>query len=671
MKKALSIPRKLILFLGLTLTSLVLITAIHLALQEDINTGGIFERQPLALNAYDLHDLGVVDVNNDQNLDIFTTNHSALQSLAINQGNAQFTEALAEYGLSQDAQTPGVEVSNINISMDQPGLYIYRRDRFRWNKQSADNVLVLAAHQPNNVDAPITGTLTLDSTASILNSNGFIANVQATKSPEGNTRSRIEFEASGEGELILETDLTALPTYLQLNEALPPNNVFLGTLKTHPLVNLFQLRWRDRHGIAWADINGDQQIDAFISRGGLKGNLDIVAAAADDPSAPETLSDELFSIKSAHAQSKTANSGITKNNCPARQTAWTDIDQDNKLDLYIVCGRGVPPLGNSPNQLYQQTNSNRFNNIATKQGIDFPEKGIFAWIDINNDSTADFIWATKETFRIFHNQNGQLELAQEIKNKGGQVKKLSITDFDMDDDLDIFVTRAQADTLLVNQNNQLTPTQPSNIGLPNKTLTANWVDYDNDGLIDFHSVPDGLFHQSANHTFQATHLLENNPRLSKLVSARCTWFDVNNDGHRDMLVNTSYRPWWLRIIGALPGLDVPDPRNSEAALYTNQIDNGNSWLEINLQGISGNSSAIGAQVSIENKHGIQGLNVGHAEGAHFSQGHHRLYFGLGKQKTIDTLKVLWPDGQQETLENVAANELITITQTTNEQLSQP
>mgnify|MGYP001799565723 FL=1 len=117
-------------------------------------------------------------------------------------------------------------------------------------------------------------------------------------------------------------------------------------------------------------------------------------------------------------------------------------------------------------------------------------------------------------------------------------------------------------------------------------------------------------------------------------------------------------------------MEIPEPRNTEVALYTNQINNGNSWLAINLQGSSNNVSAIGAQASLENKYGQQQLDVGHAEGSHFSQGHHRLYFGLGAQANVDTLKIVWPDGQKEEVKDITGKELITITQKTEETVTQ-
>ena len=43
--------------------------------------------------------------------------------------------------------------------------------------------------------------------------------------------------------------------------------------------------------------------------------------------------------------------------------------------------------------------------------------------------------------------------------------------------------------------------------------------------------------------------------------------------------------------------------------------------------------------------------VGQAEGSHYSQGHYRLYFGLGPHERPSALTIHWPDGYvQEILE---------------------
>src|SRR5262249_36497577 len=72
---------------------------------------------------------------------------------------------------------------------------------------------------------------------------------------------------------------------------------------------------------------------------------------------------------------------------------------------------------------------------------------------------------------------------------------------------------------------------PTSIGLPGASATASWVDYDNDGLVDLHAVPQGLFRQRRDHTFEATGLLALPPQ--KYMAAIVNWADFDNDGRRD------------------------------------------------------------------------------------------------------------------------------------------
>jgi hypothetical protein len=87
---------------------------------------------------------------------------------------------------------------------------------------------------------------------------------------------------------------------------------------------------------------------------------------------------------------------------------------------------------------------------------------------------------------------------------------------------------------------------PATKGLPRESATAGWVDFDNDGLPDLHAVPQGLFRQRRDHTFESTALLELPSR--KYMAAIVNWADFDNDGQRDVLIalleNFSFWTWW-------------------------------------------------------------------------------------------------------------------------------
>ena len=69
-----------------------------------------FKAQPFEIADFGLFDLGVVDMNNDDRLDIFTANHSGPQSLLLNNGSGKFTDVYALWKMDQDHQFPGLAV---------------------------------------------------------------------------------------------------------------------------------------------------------------------------------------------------------------------------------------------------------------------------------------------------------------------------------------------------------------------------------------------------------------------------------------------------------------------------------------------------------------------------------------------------------------------------------
>jgi hypothetical protein len=86
---------------------------------------------------------------------------------------------------------------------------------------------------------------------------------------------------------------------------------------------------------------------------------------------------------------------------------------------------------------------------------------------------------------------------------------------------------------------------------------------------------------------------------------------------------------------------------------------GNSWLEVDLVGPEASPNGVGARVAATFDGRILVREVGHAEGGTRSNGHFRLYFGLGAADSVD-LDVRWPDGRRQSLADVAPGRRMTV-----------
>jgi hypothetical protein len=234
--------------------------------------------------------------------------------------------------------------------------------------------------------------------------------------------------------------------------------------------------------------------------------------------------------------------------------------------------------------------------------------------------------------------------------------KLTVSDYDADGDLDLFAASSEGNALLVNDGGRYSIVDPTTVGLPATGLTANWVDYDNDGLADLHVVPGKLYRQLQDQAFEPMELLEN--ESSRVREAVGAWFDADNDGTRDLLMGMrariSVRDWaWNRIFERKPepGWRLTAYRNVGAS---------NHWLQIKLVGPAENRQAIGAHVEVVTPDGVQFQKLGQADGSHYSQGHYRMYFGLGASGDVVSVKVFWPDGHVEEIADPAADQLLVI-----------
>ncbi|MDJ0573339.1 MAG: CRTAC1 family protein [Pleurocapsa sp. MO_192.B19] len=609
-----------------------------------------FTYSPILTNVKALFDLGVVDINSDNFLDIFTSNHSDKQYLLLGEGSGKFTDnAISQFGLDQQPEFPGLEPSGDPL-IKASGLYIF------WQGRN----LVIKNYHTDKIDS-LSGSIDLSAPMEVIQESSYTVEIKEDQLSTGATASTTKFTAqSHDGRLVLGPFNQAIPISFKLNDHMPLEQVYIGNQRVNPKSHDFVFYLRDRHGMAWADLDGKGMIDVFAVRGGLRARMKTL---------PERYTDELlFNHDGLHYEESADRSGIIKDGCPALQTAWVDYDNDSLLDLYTVCFKPARSTESDyPNQLYRQQSEGKFLNVAADVNLDIPNGGSFVWLDADRDGDLDFFWVDSEAFWLYVNQSGKFEPQLIGSNPGnvtekfGDSNKLTISDYDADGYLDIFFASSKGNALLTNTDGTYKVVKPTEMGLPARGLTANWVDYDNDGLMDLHVVPGGLYRQHQDHLFEATHLLES--KSAALVEAISTWFDANNDGSRDLLIatkhNYSYKEIFNKIFSKIFQKSLIKDSISTLVLYPN-IGATNHWLEIKLVGPRGNRPAIGAQVEVVTPNGVQLQAVGQSEGSHFSQGHYRLYFGLGQHQNVDSIKVFWSDGYVQELKNIPSDQLLTL-----------
>ena len=91
------------------------------------------------------------------------------------------------------------------------------------------------------------------------------------------------------------------------------------------------------------------------------------------------------------------------------------------------------------------------------------------------------------------------------------------------------------------------------------------------------------------------------------------------------------------------------------------LGNSNNWLQIQLVGTVSQTSGTGAVVEIE----VGGVSQRRVQdgGVHFrAQDMQRLHFGIGQASVIDQIDIRWPSGMLQNLQNVAANQILTVTE---------
>ncbi|MCU0962735.1 MAG: CRTAC1 family protein [Pirellulaceae bacterium] len=361
---------------------------------------------------------------------------------------------------------------------------------------------------------------------------------------------------------------------------------------------------------------------------------------------------------------------------------WFDYNNDGRLDVYVVnylqydggkfrafyAAAGYPgPLSykGQADALYRNNGDGTFTDVTQEAGVFNPDgRGMSATVaDLDNDGSLDLYVANDAMENYYYRNLGDGRFENEALERGlafgegGQgVSSMGPTVGDMNHDgwLDVYIPDMGYGCLLLSNEGVFDDrTAKSNLAVICGQYTG-WggviFDVNNDGHLD-------LFVANGNAHFEYAEedvLVLNDGQAKfldiaaragdyfhqKYVGRGATCGDYDNDGDLDLLVvNLNDRPRLLRNDGG----------------------NRQSWLKLDLRLPGGRSTAIGARVTVTAQGVRQVQDIVPVTG-YLSQADPRYHVGLGAATQAETVDIRWPDGRRTQLENVAANQILTVVQ---------
>ncbi len=359
---------------------------------------------------------------------------------------------------------------------------------------------------------------------------------------------------------------------------------------------------------------------------------------------------------------------------------WLDYDNDGYLDLYVgnylsfdpkykyyYAPDGFPgPLAydSQPDILYHNNGDGTFEDVTKRMGIvdvdgramgvgaaDYDDDG-FTDIYVANDHTLNYLW---------HNDGGKgftdrgTMTGTAFSQAGESTVSMSVdyADFNGDGLLDIFLSDDKYCSLYENLGNGIFSDKSYTAGISMPAgqyvgWSTAFVDYDNDGDVDIFKIngalkhlygqEDQLFENTGDGKFKDVSVGRGAYFQKELVGRGACFGDYDNDGDIDVFIVNL---------------------NDHGAFLRNNKGNQNNWIMIKLVGTKSNRDGIGARIKMVSG-GIVQTAVRKSTTGYLSSSDPRIHFGLAKNDKADKIEIKWPSGKTQVLEDVKANQIITV-----------
>jgi enediyne biosynthesis protein E4 len=360
--------------------------------------------------------------------------------------------------------------------------------------------------------------------------------------------------------------------------------------------------------------------------------------------------DKLYINDNGHFRDVSKQAGIIKNLTFGLSVSASDFNNDGFVDLYVSNDF------DDPDYMYYNNGDGTFINVINEKlkHISIASMGSDTG-DVNNDGLIDLMTLDMAAADNYRSKTNMGSMSNDRFNKMVADGKHH---------------QYMQNTLQINTGKGSFYDIASMTGI----AKTDWswgtllVDLDNDGYKDI-IITNGIKKDIRNNDF----LLKAN---SQLNSSTKDLFKLSNEAPSTPLPNYIFRnkgnlefenvskKWGFDLPGFSSGVAYGDLDNdgdldiitnnmgAPAFVYENKATN--NFLKIKFKGNGKNTFAFGAKAIIHRDGKIQ-VAENTATRGYLSSVEPDVFFGLGKDKKIDSVEVVWPDGKVTNFKNVAAN----------------